>query len=418
MVQRVWRQIEEMGLADHTYMVTGKSQSEMMQLQIHPSVPIIYEPERRDTFAAILLAATYLHSHTETNPDETVIIMPVDPYVEGDFFRSLLKLDRLIQEHDVPLGLIGAQPAHPSEKYGYILTEQTLSDSESRKVLRFVEKPKEAVAAELIREGALWNCGVFAGKLQFFLQLLNDRGYPIAFKELSARYSDIKKISFDYEVVEQLDQVEVLPYHGYWKDLGTWNTLTEEMKDPVSGIGRMSADSVNCHVLNELDIPVALLGVSNLVVAASPDGILVTDKDSSPRIKEILSQEAERPMYVERYWGWYRVLEYGRNEEGQEVLIRRVCIHEGNNLSYHYHLNRQESWTITSGSGEVVIGQELRSVKSGDVVTIPPDIFHSIKATTELYFIETQIGSELVEEDIYRVAHVWDDVLRHISDNR
>lgn len=406
MVQRVWRQVEEVGLASHSCVVTGNAQAEIIHSQIGEQVPLIIEPERRDTFAAIMLAASYVGTVIQAAPDETIVVMPVDPYVDLNFFETVQKLDDVLLTTGSSLVLIGAAPTHPSEKYGYILTEETAG--EIRSVRRFAEKPKEALAKVFLEQGALWNCGVFAGKLSFFMELLRDRNLPLEFPDLRERYKEIPKNSFDYEVVEHQKHISVVPYTGYWKDLGTWNTLTEEMTEPISGKGVCSHDSVNTHIVNELDIPVAVLGASNLIVAASPDGILIADKEESPRIKEILQDVSARPMYVERYWGWYRVLEYGMNDRRDEVLVRRVCILTGKSLSYQMHEQREEVWTITAGHGEIILENNRSAIHVGDVIRIPQGVRHSIFAHQELQLIETQIGSSLTESDIYRFDTPWE----------
>lgn len=405
MVQRVWRQLEEVGLASHSCVVTGNAQAEIIHSQIGEHVPLIIEPERRDTFAAIVLAASYVNSVIGADPEETIVVMPVDPYVELEYFTTIRRLEEVLQSTGCSLALIGAAPTHPSEKYGYILTEEGSGDI--RSVKRFAEKPKEAVARTFLEQGALWNCGVFAGRLGFFMELLKQRGLPVEYAPLRDQYHDIPKNSFDYEVVEHLNDIRVVPYSGYWKDLGTWNTLTEEMTESISGKGVCSHDSTNTHIVNELDIPVAVLGASNLIVAASPDGILIADKEESPRIKEILTDDHPRPMYVERYWGWYRVLEYGMNDRGDEVLVRRVCILAGKGLSYQLHKQREEVWTVTAGHGEVMLEDRRRDVHVGDVIRIPQGIRHSVLAHVELQMVETQIGSSLSETDIYRFEDPW-----------
>jgi mannose-1-phosphate guanylyltransferase len=117
---------------------------------------------------------------------------------------------------------------------------------------------------------------------------------------LAKQYQNLEKISFDYAVVEKAEKIVALTYSGSWKDLGTWNTLTEEMGTNQIEKGIISDDSSNTHLINELDIPVTVLGIKDAVVATSPDGILVTDKVASPRIKDILKGFEHRPMYEER----------------------------------------------------------------------------------------------------------------------
>src|SRR5690606_28225515 len=133
---------------------------------------------------------------------------------------------------------------------------------------------------------------------------------PQCYEDFIGQYSSLDSISFDYAVVEKLTRMAVIPYTGFWKDLGTWNTLTEEIGELVIGKGKLSQDCENTHVLNELNLPVKVLGISNAVVVASHDGILVTDKKASPRLKDMLYDDPpQRTMYEERYWGWYQILD-------------------------------------------------------------------------------------------------------------
>ena len=410
MVQRVWRQLKQSKLAGNAVIATSKAQVEMIQNQIGSEIPLVVEPSRRDTFPAIALAASYLYSILQTDIDEIVTILPVDPYVSNDFFENLKKVENLIQKKNADICLIGVTPTYPSSKYGYILPYSNSLNEEEKKVKKFVEKPSEQVAEELISNGALWNCGVFGFKLRYILNILEEKNLPIDYNELVERYTELPKISFDYEVVEKSNNIIVTPYSGYWKDLGTWNTLTEEMKSSQIGKGVLSADSIDTHLINELDIPITVLGVNNLVIAASPDGILVSNKDVSPKIKEYIGVFENRPMYEERRWGWYKVLDYTKYEDGNEALTKRICIKSGKNLSYQYHTKRLEVWTILKGEGLVAINGNIRSIKVGDIIQINYRDIHAIKALTDIEFIEVQKGSELIEEDIVRISNKWDEI--------
>ncbi|WP_223066978.1 sugar phosphate nucleotidyltransferase [Paenibacillus caui] len=414
MVQRVWRQLGEAGLADSAYLATGRAQVEMIQSQLGMEVPIIVEPERRDTFPAIALTAAYLHSVQKVSPETAVAILPVDPYVEDAFFHTVAKLEEALAESGANLALIGVVPNHPSEKYGYIIPETEPAETAGARympVSRFQEKPTEAVAKELIQRKALWNCGVFAFRLGYLLDILRGKGLPVHYEELQKQYKLLAKISFDYEVVERESEIVVVPYNGYWKDLGTWNTLTEEMATPQLGKGMMTSDSASTCLINELDIPVAVIGAPDLIVAASPDGILVTQKDASPRIKEVLGSFEQRPMYEERRWGHYRVVDYIQYDDGRKVLTKRIFIHAGRNISYQLHHKRSEIWTVVSGEAKVVLNERMYEVRAGDVVRIPEGTKHSIFAVSDVEFIEVQTGSDLVEEDIVRICMNWNDIV-------
>lgn len=142
------------------------------------------------------------------------------------------------------LALMGVVPEHASEKYGYIIpTGADAGANGYLQVSHFQEKPDRVQAEELISRGALWNCGVFAFRLGYLLDILQRKGLPLNYEELQKQYKLLSSISFDYEVVEKEENIVVQPYAGFWKDLGTWNTLTEEMTSNHVGKGFITADS-------------------------------------------------------------------------------------------------------------------------------------------------------------------------------
>jgi mannose-1-phosphate guanylyltransferase len=414
MVQRVWRQLQNTGLGGDAYLATNRSQVEMIVSQLGGEAPLIIEPERRDTFPAIALAAAYMYD-VESLPLNTVItVLPVDPYVDEAFFQKIKQLEDVLHETDANLALMGVVPTVPSEKYGYIVpSDERREGTEALAVQYFFEKPSREQAAVLIDQKALWNCGVFAFRLGYLIEVMMDKGIPIQYEEMLKNYHKLTKISFDYEVVEKEASCVVVPYDGFWKDLGTWNTLTEEMGRSQIGTGIVTTDCENTHLINELDIPVTVIGIHDAVIAVSPDGILVTNKSESPRIKEVMNSIEHRPMYEERRWGRYRVIDYVKYAEDNEVLTKRILVHAGKNISYQLHYKRSEVWTIVSGVADIIINDKLYQVKPGDVVRIPEGTRHSIRAITDVEFIEVQSGSDLVEEDIVRICMDWKDIPLH-----
>ena len=213
------------------------------------------------------------------------------------------------------------------------------------------------------------------------------------------------KISFDYAVVEKEKSINVIRFKGEWKDLGTWNTLSEAMIDPVSG-NATADDCENTHVVNELGIPLIALGIKNAVIAATSDGILVSDKESSPKLKDYVS--SARPMYERRGWGEYKVLDYKLHEDGNNSLVKELIISPGQHISYQRHRHRTEIWTFTEGTGELILDGVVKEVHRGDVTVIKPGMKHAIKGVTELHIIEVQVGDELTEEDIERLDWDWE----------
>jgi mannose-1-phosphate guanylyltransferase len=418
MVQRVWGQLGKMNLQESAVVATGRSQVEQLQSQLGLDVEMIVEPERRDTFPAIALAAGYLYSVKGMSLNDVVIVLPVDPFVEDHFFEKVKELETLMLETEADLGLMGVSPDYPSSKFGYIVPQSTSkldNGMEFFRVSHFVEKPEEQYALHLMEHSALWNCGVFAFRLEYVINHLMKQSLPIQYDELLHQYNRMEKTSFDYAVVEKTKNIVVMPYKGIWKDLGTWNVLTEEINTPFIGKGTLTEDSFNTHVINELDIPITVIGAPNLIVAASPDGILVSEKNASIRIKDVMQFGDQRPMYEERRWGRYRVLDYIKYPNGNEVLTKRICILQGKNLSYQYHLLRREVWTVVSGQGEMILDGNVRMIGMGDVIVIPTEAKHSIRAITDIEIIEVQTGSQLIEDDIVRLAMNWEEIKDMVS---
>ncbi|MEH7226710.1 sugar phosphate nucleotidyltransferase [Bacillus sp. JJ1566] len=418
MVQRVWGQLISVNLSEFAIIATSKMQQDMIHSQVGTDVPLIIEPERRDTFPAIALATSYLYSKQNVDEDEVIVVLPVDPYVEDSFFNRVKDLESVLLNSNADLALMGVKPTYPSSKYGYIVPGLMGGGDRYFKVDRFTEKPSEEKAQALLEMNALWNTGVFAFKLSYLINILRDKNLPLSYEELSLKYKVLPKISFDYEVVEKANHIVALSYEGYWKDLGTWNTLTEEMATAQIGKGVLSEDSINTHLVNELDIPVTVVGTKDIVVAASPDGILVADKASSPKIKDLIGDFNQPPMYEERIWGWSRTLDYATYDNGQEMVTKRICIYQGKNSTYHYHNLRDEVWTIVKGEGEIALDDSIQRVKAGDIIHLPSGKKHGIHAITDLEFIEVQTGFGISDEDFTRIYFTWDDVLKHFQDSK
>ena len=409
MVQRVYRQIRAAGIDAHIVVATGKSQVDSIQSQLGHNVDIVQEPERRDTFPAIALASSYLALEKQMSPDEVVVVLPVDPFAELHYFQTLQKMEAVIQADLANMSLMGIRPTYPSAKYGYIVPDGIgqIGSVEYRRVDRFQEKPTEELAAQLIEQGALWNGGVFAFKLGYLMDIVRQHLEFETYADVYSQYGQLTKISFDYAVVEKESSIAMVEYDGVWKDLGTWNTLTEVMEDSAVGKVIMADTCENTHVINELDIPVTVLGAKNLVIAASPDGILISDKHQSSYLKPLVDHIQQRPMYEERRWGEYKVLDYTTYGDDSLSLTKHMYIRAGKEISYQSHAIRDEIWTIVDGTGLLVLDGHTRNVRRGDVAYITKGMRHAIKAMTDLHFIEVQIGSELAESDIERYVWEW-----------
>ena len=387
MVQRVYRQIRSVDQASVVTIATSKTQVSSIRNQLGEDVGICVEPCRRDTFPAIALAAAYLQDVQGVREEESVIVCPVDPYVEAEYFVALQKLGERVQQSEANLVLIGIEPTYPSEKYGYIIPYTAEGVS---KVKNFKEKPDEETAKSYMAQGALWNGGVFAFRLGYVLKRAHELIEFTDYNDLYAKYDTLTKISFDYAVVEKEADIEVMRFAGEWKDLGTWNTLTEAMEDSNVGKAIFDDSCENVHVLNELNLPILCMGLKDVVVSASPEGILVSDKTKSSYIKPYVDSINQQIMFAEKSWGSFRVLSVDK-----DCLTIKVTLNPGHSMNYHSHERRDEVWTIVAGEGRTIIDGIEQMVKVGDVITMPAGSRHTIIADTELQVIEVQLGNEI-----------------------
>lgn len=410
MVQRTFDMLDRVSGEKRIVIATCASQKSSIDLQLpNSSYDIVVEPERRDTAPAIMLSAAYLAWDQGASLTDTVVVMPIDTYADQEYYDNLVNLDRTVQSDAAELVLQGASPTYPSEKFGYIVPGDRISDI-ARSVSTFVEKPSEPEAESLIAQGALWNCGVFAFKLGHLMGIVAKYTDLTDFEALRSEYRYLPKNSFDYEVVEKADSIAVVEYEGQWKDLGTWNTLTEEMADYTSGKVLCDDTCGNTHVINETELPMVVAGLTDVVVVATHDGILVSDKETSAHIKPLVNEVAEtRPMVETRQWGEYRVINHESFDDQAFSLEKILIVKAGKQLSYQKHFSRSEVWTITSGEGEVVLDDVVQPVSGGSVIFIAPGVRHAVRALEDLHIVEVQLGTDLVEEDIERFGFFWDD---------
>ncbi|WP_022766630.1 sugar phosphate nucleotidyltransferase [Butyrivibrio sp. XPD2006] len=394
MVQRIYGQIKAVDPDATVTIATSRSQVSAIHNQLGDDVGISVEPCRRDTFAAIALATAYLHDVKGVSSDEAVVVCPVDPYVDSTYFECVNKLCERAEKGDKNLVLMGIQPTYPSEKYGYILPVQNADGTG----YKFTEKPNKEKAEEFISQGALWNGGVFAYKLSYVLDKSKELLGTSVYSELFSGYDNLKKISFDYAVVEAESSIEVLNYDGEWKDLGTWNTLTEAMTENIVGDGVLNDTCDNVHVINELGIPVLGMGLKDVVISASPDGILVSDKEQSSYIKPYVDSFDQEIMFAEKSWGSYRVLDV---EEGSMTV--KVTLNPGHKMNYHSHDKRDEAWVVISGSGKTIVDGMEQPVKPGDVITMSAGCKHTVIASDAgLQIIEVQLGESISVQDKHK----------------
>lgn len=391
MVQRIYRQIKSADPDAKVTIATAKSQVSAIHNQLGENVGISVEPCRRDTFPAIVLASAYLTEVKKFDPEECVVVCPVDPYVEEDYFEALKGLEAQADKEEAGLVLMGIEPTYPSEKYGYIIPEDA---GKTANVASFREKPTIPEAREYIRQGALWNGGVFACKLGYILEKAHEQIDFTDYQDLFDRYDTLPKISFDYAVAEKEDRIQVVRFNGQWKDLGTWNTLSEAMEEEIIGDAMMDEMCGNVHIINEIKVPVLAMGLHDVIISASPDGILVSDKHQSSYMKPFVDQIDRQNMFAEKSWGSFRVLDVE-----QESMTIKVTLRPGHSMNYHSHKKRDEVWMVISGNGRTIVDGMEQQVRAGDVVAMSAGCRHTVIADTELKLIEIQHGREITVYD-------------------
>lgn len=391
MLQRVYGQIKAVDASADICIATSKTQVSAIHNQLGTDVVISVEPSRRDTFPAIALTSSYLYDKKNVSRDETIVVCPVDPYVDDTYFAALKELDELADKRTANIVLMGIEPTYPSEKYGYIIPET--ADKVSG-VSSFKEKPDKKTAEEYISRGALWNGGIFAFKLGYIIDKAHELIKFDDYDDLYSRYEDVEKISFDYAVVEKEKSLVVMRYSGMWKDLGTWNTLTEAMESDIIGNAAVSENSSGVHILNELNIPILSMGLNDVVISASPDGILVSDKNASSYIKPYVDRMDQPVMYAEKSWGSFRVIDVDN-----ESMTIKVVLNPGHKMNYHSHERRDEIWVVIEGSGRTVVDGMEQQVKAGDVVTMQAGCRHTVIAGSKLKLIEVQLGKDIDVRD-------------------
>lgn len=392
MVQRIYRQIRQVDGDANITVATSATQVSILQNQLENRVNICIEPARRDTFPAIVLAAAYMHDILKIGKEEIVIVCPVDPHVDEDYFRALKEMEVSAGKGDVNLTLMGVKPTYPSEKYGYIIPEYP--EEEKSLVKAFKEKPDLESAIEYIKQGALWNGGVFAFRLEYLLEKADEFIGFRKYKDLLRNYERLEKKSFDYAVVEKEQSIQVMRFSGQWKDLGTWNTLTEEMSETVLGKGILNESCNNISVINELNIPILCMGLKDMIIAASGEGILVTTREQSSYIKPFVDKLDQKVMFAEKSWGSFQIIDVG-----EDSLTIKVTLNPGHSMNYHSHELRNEVWTITKGQGTVVIDGACKEVFPGSVISMPAGCKHTIIAKTLVQLVEVQTGKELNIQD-------------------
>ena len=388
--------------------------------QIDCQCRVLIEPEGKNTLPAIYYGVQTI---IEEHGHGTIAVLPSDQLVEADdtYRQAFLTGEALARDH---LVVFGIHPSSPHTGYGYIRPGDLLNGGHT--VGAFCEKPDPATAEEYVRDGYLWNSGIFLFNSALFLDECARHtpevadAFTLPFEDA---YHTTPGISIDYGIMEKTDRAAVVPFASSWSDLGTFDALYAVSpkngdQNAVRGehIGVDSHD--NLIIGNRL---IATVGVSNLAIVATKDVVLVADRNDAQHVGEIAKKlkEAgdERALIhtqVHRPWGSYTTLEDGErvgdkegSKEGGTYKIKRVSVPPGRRLSLQMHHHRSEHWIVVSGTAEVTIGidNEPFLLTNGQSTYVPAGTVHRLAnpGLLPLELIEVQIGEYTGEDDIVRI---------------
>ncbi|NOU80480.1 NTP transferase domain-containing protein [Paenibacillus sp. LMG 31459] len=400
MIGRVCRQLAQAGLDESVLFVAHQEQLAITRRYTGNKFPVIGEPHKRGTFTAAAYGALHLYSAGKARPEDIICVAPADMYADEDFFRLFPQFPDILASSQAELLLLGTQPAYPSDQYGYIVPAQGGTEAYAQ-VLSFAEKPDIAKARELIEEQALWNCGVFAFRLSFLLSHLQRMGLPADHAAFAVQYAGLPVRSFDKEVAEHSTKAVVVRHKGEWSDLGSWDTLAARLDSPLTGEGGLWGECRDTHIVNELKVPLHVIGVPGIVAIASPEGILVAARKEANMIKDILQEHSvQEPRYGEAGWGSYTLLDQAANGTRLvlTMILRLLPEHDIPEMDCKHSA---KTWMIVSGHGEVTVNGAAAAASAGGIFTIARGDRHAVRAVSTMKLIEVRISEAGDDGRIY-----------------
>ncbi len=387
--------------------------------EIYPNAVsgVLGEPSARNTLPAIAWGVNKIF---KTNPDAIIGVFSSDHSIDNEdaFLRAWQSAEAAAEKGF--LTLLGITPTEPATGYGYIKPKQKIevgkTDIDVHEVAEFVEKPNEKVATQYVKEGYLWNSGMFVFKasafmnmLQTFQQEIYTKVTTLSEEDLLAQYDTLPNISMDYGMAEKADKVAVVPVDMAWSDLGSWDSIYERHdKDGDNNVvkGEVIAEDTKDSLLWSDSGVLTTLGLDNIVVVQTADVTMIANKDRAEDVKTVVNQVKERypdlantHVTAQRPWGNYTVLEVG---EG--FKIKRIVVKAGASLSLQMHHHRSEHWVVVSGSARVINGEQDMLLTPNQSTYIPAGCTHRLEnpGVLDLVMIEVQCGQYLGEDDIVR----------------
>jgi mannose-1-phosphate guanylyltransferase/mannose-6-phosphate isomerase len=386
---------------------------------------IALEPVRRDSAMAVAVAAVLA---AKRNPAATVLILAADHVIrdEAVFVKACREATEAAANGRIVT--FGINPTFPATKYGYIQPGMALDGGTALTVQSFVEKPDAVTAGRYIANGYLWNSGNFVFRAEVMLGELTRFEPEIAeaaeaavkgltrdldfFRLPAEAFAKAPKKSIDYAVMERTERAAVVPMNCGWSDIGSWSAVWDVLEHDVDGNTSTGSvvfnDTHNSLAHSDETILTAIVGLDNVIVVATPDAVLVTSRDKSEQVKNLVEQlkaqnreQAVRHLRVYRPWGYYQGVDLGSRYQ-----VKRIVVKPSATLSLQKHFHRSEHWVVVHGTAEVTIGSEVRTVHENESAYIPIGSVHRLAnpGKIPLELIEVQAGSYLGEDDIVRIS--------------
>ena len=386
---------------------------------------IALEPVRRNSAMAVAVAAVLA---AKRNPAATVLILAADHVIrdEAVFVKACREATEAAANGRIVT--FGINPTFPATKYGYIQPGMALDGGTALTVQSFVEKPDAVTAGRYIADGYLWNSGNFVFRAEVMLGELTRFEPEIAeaaeaavkgltrdldfFRLPAEAFAKAPKKSIDYAVMERTERAAVVPMNCGWSDIGSWSAVWDVLEHDVDGNTSTGSvvfnDTHNSLAHSDETILTAIVGLDNVIVVATPDAVLVTSRDKSEQVKNLVEQlkaqnreQAVRHLRVYRPWGYYQGVDLGSRYQ-----VKRIVVKPSATLSLQKHFHRSEHWVVVHGTAEVTIGSEVRTVHENESAYIPIGSVHRLAnpGKIPLELIEVQAGSYLGEDDIVRIS--------------
>jgi mannose-1-phosphate guanylyltransferase/mannose-6-phosphate isomerase len=388
---------------------------------VAPRARVVIEPVRRDTMAAVLLAASIA---AVEDPDAVLAVMPSDHLIrDAKALQDAIHVAAGAVRRS-GIAVIGVAPTGPSSAYGYIKPGAAAKDGTSA-VAQFVEKPDEARAATLIAEGCLWNAGMFAFRAGWLVEAMG-KVEPEAVALVGAAVAEMKPdlgmyvpgpgfgkaraISFDHGFMEKTKEARVAPGNFRWSDVGDWDAVWAESEKDAAGNairGDGFVHEASGNLIHSEGRLVCAVGVEGLAIIETPDAIMVVPRDKAQDVKGLVGalKTAGRAEAVEhirnhRPWGWYQTMDLGERHR-----VKRIVVKPGAKLSLQKHHHRAEHWVVVRGTAEVTVNGTVSILHENESIYMPIGSVHRLAnpGRIPVEIIEVQTGTYLEEDDIVRI---------------